>query len=349
MILSVLFSVLALARAIPVDNLDKEWESYKLTYAKEYTMADDLSRRSIWEQSRNIVQSHNREHEEGKHSFAMGMNEFSDMTDEEFNSRLMKKGLIKDAMKDIKRVEYEPEKMKPIPRHLDWRDYGAVTPVKYQGHCGSCFAFSAVAAIESAYFLHTCRLAGFCKLLDLSEQQVLDCSENNGCRGGLMTNVFEYLTANYEQGLAQEKDYPYISIYGEDNSCYQLTKSGNETVRITSYEVFPKGDETYLTSRLIYGPIAVGVTVPPYMTRFYKSGILHCVSNRDEDIRHAVLLVGYGEENGQEYYILKNSWGNSWGENGYFRILRNKDNACAIASMASVPLIENQIEKSSAL
>jgi len=340
MILSVLFSVLALARAIPVDNLDKEWESYKLTYAKEYTMADDLSRRSIWEQSRNIVQSHNREHEEGKHSFAMGMNEFSDMTDEEFNSRLMKKGLIKDAMKDIKRVEYEPEKMTPIPRHWDYRDLGAVTPVKDQRHCGSCFAFSSVAAIEGAYFVRTG------KLLDLSEQQVLDCSENWGCNGGgFMTNVFEYLTANFVQGLAQEKDYPYV---GKDNSCYRLTKSGNETVRITNYEVLPKGDEPYLTSRLTGGPIAVGITVEPYM-KVYKSGILHCLSNREEDITHAVLLVGYGEENGQEYYILKNSWGNSWGENGYFRILRNKDNACAIASMASVPLIENQIEKSSAL
>jgi hypothetical protein len=215
---------------------------------------------------------------------------------------------------------------------FDWRDKGVVTSIKNQESCGSCYAFASAAVMESLYAIKTKSQSP----IDLSPQQIVDCStENSGCNGGLFDPTVSYITSN-GGNLATEESYPYTGI---ENTC-KTDGISEVDLGTIQYEDIERGDENGMAEKLVQnGPMFIGlhVDVPEFM--FYKSGILsvpNCPNGR-ADMQHALTLVGYGydENTQQSYWIIKNSWGAGWGENGYVRLARNKGNMCGVTTLAS--------------
>jgi len=197
------------------------------------------------------------------------------------------------------------------PTSFDWRNQGIVSSVKDQGECGVCWAFSAAANIESQYAIQ------YNKILDLSEKQLLDCdSGNDGCNGGIMDEAFRYI--KNAGGIMSEADYRYSQ---EKSSC-QFRKN-RAVVTVTGWKTAGNKDEETIKKMLIQnGPVSGAVNGDNMQN--YSGGIMgdsYCPSNQ---INHAILIVGYGESDGQKYWIIKNSWGENWGENGFFRLARNQ-------------------------
>ena len=253
-----------------------------------------------------------------KNTFKVGINKFSDLTKAEFSSLytgLKKKNRTHRAVVD-EEVEIENFRVKTNAT-LDWRQKGAVTPVKNQGQCGSCWAFSTTGSLEGFHFLK----AG--KLLSFSEQQLVDCSGsygNDGCDGGLMEYAMDY-TAKY--GLEQESTYPYT---GADGNCNY--KQSEATTLNSGYQT--ANSDSALEKALQLGPVSVSVEADQDVFQGYESGVLNsdeCGTNLD----HGVLAVGYGTQKGQGYWIVKNSWGADWGQEGYLWIARSSgDGICGI-------------------
>lgn len=224
-----------------------------------------------------------------------------------------------------------------LPNSIDWRDKGAVTKVRKQYSCGASYAVAATGATESHYFLKTGRL------LPLSDQNIIDCSQsygNLGCKAGSIRNSFKYIS---DHGIYSEEAYPYDDI--ENYYCKMGIKDANNLnatlIKIRSYSRIPQGNENVLQKALaIHGPIAVSIDANHQSFVLYSQGIWHEPNCNSNDVNLAVLLVGYGtDEHGVDYYILKNSFGTEWGENGYFRMLRNNTNLCGIATAAMFPIV----------
>lgn len=286
-------------------------------YKKEYKSHEMFSKFSTFSKNLKAIHEHNAKGE----SFTMAINEFADLTADEFSS--MFKGY-----KPRPKQKFSTKNMHvadgSVAASIDWRTQGAVTPVKDQGQCGSCWAFSTTGSVESATFLATG------KLESLSEQQLVDCagSEGNlGCNGGLMDDAFEYIIKN--GGLAKESDYSYT---GRDGRCNTAVRSEST---ISSYKDVKEGSEADLMSAANVGPVSIAVDAG-LNWQLYGGGIMKGCNGKQLD--HGVLLVGYGTENNDDYWIVKNSWGQSWGERGYIRLLRNMD-ACGLADSASYPIV----------
>jgi cathepsin H len=217
----------------------------------------------------------------------------------------------------------------PADNAVDWRRNGVVTPVKNQGSCGSCWTFSSTGCLESMTAIKTG------KLLSLSEQQLVDCARNfdNGCNGGLPSHAFNYVL--YNGGIQSEGDYPYT---GRDGKCkFDKTKvvaTVKDEVNITE-----GAEDELLDAVTSKGPISIAFQVASDF-RFYSTGVYDstvCKSG-PMDVNHAVLTVGYNSTSTKPYWIIKNSWGATWGINGYFWMVRNK-NMCGIATCASYPVV----------
>jgi len=215
-----------------------------------------------------------------------------------------------------------------IPESIDWREEGVVTPIKNQGHCGSCWTFSATGAMEGAYAIYSGILKSF------SEQQLVDCvKKDNGCNGGEMIDAFEYVSKNL---VCSEDEDPYKAKDGKCITC-------DSPIEFTGCKIIPQNNQLALKEAVAFmGPVSVGIQADQPIFREYTGGIIKnnsCGTNVD----HGVLVVGYGEDEGIKYWLVKNSWGEEWGEKGYVRILReeseNSIGICAIASSASFPYI----------
>lgn len=214
-----------------------------------------------------------------------------------------------------------------LPLSMDWRKKGIVTPVKNQQQCGSCWAFSAVGSLEGQHAKQTNQL------LSLSESQIVDCDKiDSGCNGGWMDNAFEYAIKN---GMETESEYPYKPV---DGSC-NYTKSKVKASFSKFKDVL--GGETGLKAAVAkIGPISVAIDASQTDFQFYKAGVYYNPDCSQTLLDHGVLVVGYGStNNGTDYWIVKNSWGEDWGNKGYIWMARNHNNSCGIATKPSYPII----------
>ncbi|KAL1817383.1 hypothetical protein DCAR_0521813 [Daucus carota subsp. sativus] len=312
---------------------ERQFISFINKYGKEYSTREEyMHRLGIF--AKNMMRA--AEHQALDPTAVHGVTQFSDLSEEEFEARFLgvqggKSGTLLGGGGEAPVLD-----VKDLPESFDWREKGAVTPVKMQGSCGSCWAFSTTGSIEGANFIATG------KLINLSEQQLVDCDHtcdatdkracNDGCSGGLMTNAYEYLIK--AGGIQEEEAYPYTGKPGECKFSPEKI-----AVRVTNFTNIP-GDEQQIAARLVHhGPLAVGLNAVFMQT--YIGGVSCPLICGKKFLNHGVLLVGYGAKGfsilrlgNRPYWIIKNSWGEKWGEDGYYRLCRGH-NMCGMSSMVS--------------
>jgi len=308
-----LFAFLAVANAYTQLEYENAFASFLKQHSKVYEGDEVQYRFSVFKSTMDTIQEHNA----GNHTWTMGINQFSDLTPEEFERIYLGYIHRPNSQKnyaDLSGIE--------AANDIDWTTKGAVTPIKDQAQCGSCWAFSTTGSTESANFLSKGDLKS------VSEQQLVDCSGsygNQGCNGGLMDNAFKYYLGS-GKGAVLEDDYPYTARGG---TC----KASGKTIAITisKFTDVKQKDESDLQKSVTQQPVSVAVDARKWQS--YHSGIFSgCGALVQLD--HGVLAVGYTDS----YWKVKNSWGTSWGESGFIRVTYGK-NECGIANAASYPTV----------
>ncbi|XP_057740852.1 low-temperature-induced cysteine proteinase-like [Arachis stenosperma] len=309
------------------------FEKWKQEHKKSYTHQEEATLRleNFKRNLRYIVEKNAMQNQNSPEGHRLGLNRFADMSNEEFKNKYISK--VKQPLNKRLTNSFKDYSCENTPYSLDWRKKGVVTSVKDQGDCGSCWAFSSSGAIEGINAIVTG------DLVSLSEQELVDCDKtNDGCEGGYMDYAFEWVMNN--GGIDTETDYPYTGV---DSSC-NITKEENKVVSIDGYNDVAKSDSALLCAT-VKQPISAAIHGSSLDFQLYTGGIYDgdCSSNPD-DIDHAILIVGYGSEGDEDYWIVKNSWGTGWGMDGYIYIKRNTDlkyGVCAINYMASYPTKES--------
>lgn len=269
------------------------------------------------------IQQHN---QKTSSSYKLSHNQYSYIPNEEFRKIFTPRRFkIKSSTGPV------THQSTSVPESVDWRDRGAVTPVKNQQQCGSCWAFSTTGAVEGAYYLKNGNLTSF------SEQELVSCDKvDQGCNGGEMDDAFQWIQK--QGGLCSESDYPYHSGTGNSGSCAKKCQPVKGS-QVKSY-VDVNATESELKAAVAKQPVAIAIEADGFGFQLYHSGVYtgKCGTNLD----HGVLLVGYGTDNGQDYWLVKNSWGDSWGDSGYIKIERGKSQEggqCGILLSASYPVL----------
>ncbi|XP_020215269.1 senescence-specific cysteine protease SAG39 [Cajanus cajan] len=313
------------ARNLENASMQERYEQWMAQYGIVYKDHSEKELRyKIFEQNVKYIEAFNNE---GNKSHKLGINQFADLTNEEFKATNKLKGRVL-SKKFTSTFRYE--QLTQVPETLDWRQKGAVTPVKAQGvDCGDCWAFTVVAAVEGIIKLTTG------KLIDLSEQELVDCDTkgaDHGCEGGTIEEGFKFIVTN--KGIASEASYPYRAVDGQCNA----TAASQHAATIRNYELVPVNNETALLLAVANQPVSVGIDSSTF--QFYSSGVLSgsCGTKLD----HGVTIVGYGvSDDGTKYWLAKNSWGTTWGEQGYLRIQRDvaaKEGMCGLATEPFFPV-----------
>ncbi|KAH9303444.1 hypothetical protein KI387_015027, partial [Taxus chinensis] len=312
----------------PADLLSEEkmvdlFESWLAKHNKFYNGLEEKEARfELFEDNLRYIDGVNRKRLE----YWLGMNEFADMSHGEFKAQYLgTRPDLSTRTRSDQSKGFTYEKAVDVPKSVDWRKKGAVTGVKNQGQCGSCWAFSTIVAVEGINKIVTGNLTS------LSEQELVDCNtpSNQGCNGGVMDIAFKFIINN--GGIDTEEDYPYES---EDGHCNKTRQKNSKVVSIDGYEDVPENDEKSLIKALAHQPLSVAIEASGRDFQFYSGGVFSgsCGSELD----HGVAAVGYGSSKGIDYLIVKNSWGRDWGERGYIRMKRNTGNPeglCGINKM----------------
>ncbi|CAN7047589.1 unnamed protein product [Brassica oleracea var. botrytis] len=315
-------------------EVQRMYERWLVENRKNYNALGEKERRfNIFKDNLKLIEAHNSVPDR---TYELGLTRFADLTDDEFRAIHLRGKMVRTSDPVIgDRYLYKEGDV--LPDEVDWREKGAVVPVKDQGDCGGCWAFAAVGAVEGLNKIKTG------ELVSLSEQELLDCdrggdSGNFGCLGGNAADAFEFIIEN--SGIVTDKVYPYTE--NDTAACKAIEMVTTRYVTIDSYEDAPHNDEMSLKKAVAHQPISVMVEAENM--KLYKSGVFtgpcdHWYGN------HNVVVVGYGTtERGEDYWIIRNSWGANWGESGYIKLQRNFHNStgnCGVAIRPVYPLKSN--------
>jgi cathepsin L len=299
------------------------FQAWMQNHGKVYQSAEEHAYRlSVFAGHAEFVRQHDAE----ARGFTVALNQFADLTTEEFSS-------IYNRMNITVPMGEDPEPiMVAVPATVDWRKQGAVTGVKNQGQCGSCWSFSTTGSVEGAHKIATG------SLVSLSEQNLVDCSVpqgNEGCNGGLMDDAFQYIISN--NGIDTEASYPYTAT--GPNQCRYNAANKGATIR--SYHDIPSRSESALQVAVAQQPTSVAIDANHESFQLYSGGVYNEPACSQTQLDHGVLAIGYGVDAsaGAAYWLVKNSWGASWGLSGYILMSRNRNNQCGIATAASYPIV----------
>ncbi|XP_038987363.1 thiol protease SEN102-like [Phoenix dactylifera] len=327
----------ALAHSMPFDENDLAteeglWNLYE-RWRSHHTVSRDLDEKhkrfNVFKENVKFIHEFNKKDA----PYKLALNKFGDMTNQEFRtwyagSKVQHHRLRRGSPRGA--GSFTHENVHGLPALVDWRQTGAVTAIKDQGHCGSCWAFSTVVAVEGINQIKAK------KLISLSEQELIDCDnkENNGCNGGLMDYAFEFIVKN--GGMTTETAYPYKA---EEGRC-DVSKENSPVVTIDGHENVPANNEEALMKAVANQPVSVAIEASGLHFQFYSEGVF--TGSCGTELDHGVAIVGYGTTNeGTKYWIVKNSWGPGWGERGYIRMergIQHSHGKCGIAMEASYPI-----------
>ncbi|CAN6205545.1 unnamed protein product [Urochloa humidicola] len=326
---SLLSSMVCGESTIPMLERFQAWQA---TYNRTYAALDEFQRRfEVYSENLEFIEATNLL----ERPYELGENQFADLTYEEFQDTYLMK-----LDEEASALDPTPEAMGQLdntmnaveaPNSVDWRTKGAVTPVKDQKQCGSCWAFAAVASIEGVHKIRTGRL------VSLSEQEIVDCDrggDDHGCQGGYPSSAMAWVARN--RGLTAESDYPYTGRQGRQ--C-RRGKLGHHAATIRGARAVPRNNEAALERAVAGRPVAVLIDASRAF-QFYRSGVLSGPCGTS--LNHAVTVVGYGGAGGRRYWTVKNSWGRTWGENGYVRMqrrVRAREGMCGIAMAPYYPVM----------
>jgi C1A family cysteine protease len=309
----------------------KEFTNFQDRFSKRYSSLEEMEERfSVFRENFRMIREHN---SVPAQNFTMGVNQFTDLTPAEFKATYVS-GLKAAAPVQATGCKSFSSSASGAPETVDWRLHNAVTPVKDQGQCGSCWTFSASGAMEGAWSISKGAL------VSLSEQELVDCAGlkygSMGCNGGQMDGAFKYAIDN---GMCTESAYPYTSgVTKTAGSCHSC--SAVDT--FSSCSDVKANDQLSLKAAVAQQPVSIAIEADTKYFQSYSSGVLTS-SSCGQNLDHGVLIVGYGAENGQKYWLVKNSWSTSWGDQGYVKIARsdstNDAGICGIAMQPSFPSV----------
>jgi C1A family cysteine protease len=328
--IAAILAALAVASAtdltIHAPEMKELWGAWKAINSKNYSAVEEIKKFTVFVENFVKVATHNNQNGDVK----LALNKFADLSDEEFRAQytnglmIDEYALLRSQIESHHTIDYS---ILAVPENVDWREKGAVTPVKNQAKCGSCWSFSATGALEGLNFVKTGKLVSF------SEQQLVDCEkQSHGCNGGLMDYAFDYVS---KKGIETEEDYPYKAA---DESCkYDASKAHKVN---NGFKDVPANNVGALKAAIAVQPVAVAIQADQAAFRFYKSGVIK--ANCGAALNHGVLAVGYTAENGEEAFIVKNSWDTVWGNKGYTLVstdakLNGGAGVCGILKMSSYP------------
>jgi len=328
-VIAALFLLLACASALTEKQYQDLFTAWMHQYKKTYHHDEFHVRYQNFKTNIDFINQWNA----NPKAHRVAMNQFGDLSLQEYSNTFLGFKMPADG-----KLPQAPHPV-PLPRvntaalptSFNWNTKGAVTPIKNQGQCGSCWAFSTTGSTEGCHFLSTNNL------VSLSEQNLMDCSYSQGdqsCEGGLMTDAMTYIISN--GGIDTEASYPYQAA--DESTCNYTV--ANRGATLTSYVNVNSGDENDLQVKVSMGPTSVAMDAAQSSFQFYSSGVYADSGCSSTALDHGVLAIGWGIDTttNQDYWIVKNSWGTSWGMQGFFWLARNDNNMCGIATMATLPV-----------